>query len=504
MIDDEKLKTNAAIVPDELDLIVEDLAADLSPDNDVTGRVTPWKNAIYKVVIGLALTVVQLNFWNLNYILPLVAVVLLLTGSRALRTQNRGFNALFWASIFMAVLRGFLLISAGSCLWALLWTDTLETVLSIIGTILNLVLLIAFRTGRAQAREKAGTEPKTGWATAAILWYLAVIVLELTGLANTLIYILFAVYLVIIIALIIQARNLSKAGYTLEPEPSKLSDLTVAGLYVGIIVAGIAVCGLFFTRLPMQWQERDEAGRSTELARQAEQQLTELGMPQIILNDLGGEELALMWGADKVLIQELPENFTNDPSLSGLLITHVAVRTPSQNGSGKYKWWFIHYFLWPEETHFAGVETIKTDALYRITNGQGQTVDNAVYDIYGRVLMDKNGMAFEAPYYGHSSGHFSSDDPRSYKTGWVMEFRLDRTRFSAKFSFPRKTQNARGYIMYSTIAYTDDLTFCSEIVYWHHKGFYYPFADPTIQHNSIIPGRAYMNRSEQTRFSTAD
>ena len=61
-------------------------------------------------------------------------------------------------------------------------------------------------------------------------------------------------------------------------------------------------------------------------------------------------------------------------------------------------------------------------------------IDNTATDISGRVLMDRNGAGYEAPYYGHTLGRFSSDDPDNYRTGWLIEFRLDRTLFSAKLN----------------------------------------------------------------------
>ena len=385
MADDMKLKKDAALAPDDFDLMVEDLTAELMPESGVADKVTPWKSAMYKVVLGLALLIIQFNFWGLNFILPLAGSTMLLIGSRSLRKENGGFRALYAGAVIMAVLRGFLLVSAASCLWSLSFAKNLNNIIGIPGLLLNLWLLGAFRTGLAETMEKSGTELKTGWATAAVIWYLLVIVLGLTGLAEALIYVLAAVYVVMIIALLIQARNMDKAGYVLQPEPSRISDLGLGGLYVGIIAVGIIICGLFFSRLPMDWNPKSEV--DTQIAKQSAQQLAELGVPESIINDLDEEDLALLWGADKVLIQELPENKDNDSS-PGLVMTHVAVRTPSDGSSSvKYIWHFIHHFEWPGEAHFAGTETIHMDALLSVVNNQGQIMDNTVFNISGRILV---------------------------------------------------------------------------------------------------------------------
>ena len=327
MADDMKLKKDAAPAPDDFDLMVEDLTAELMPGSGMAEKVTPWKSAIYKVVLGLALLIIQFNIWGLNFILPLAGSTMLLIGSRSLRKENGGFRALYVGAVIMAVLRGFLLVSAASCLWSLSFAQNLNNLIGIPGLVLNLWLLGAFRTGLAETMEKSGTGVKAGWASAAVIWYLFVIVLGLTGLAAALIYVLAAVYVMLIIALLIQAHNMDKAGFVLQPKPSRLSDLGLGGLYVGIIVIGIIVCGLFLSRLPMDWQPKPEV--DTQIAEQSAQQLAELGVPENIINDLGEEDLALLWGADKVLIQELPENKDDDPS-PGLVNTMPA----SSNCSG--------------------------------------------------------------------------------------------------------------------------------------------------------------------------
>ena len=496
MSDKEIMKNCPAPQLDDFDLMVEDLAGELVPERRIAESVTPWKNALRKVVAGLALTILQINNANLDLLLPLIGMVLLLVGSRALRNANGAFRMLYHTAIVMAVLRGFLLVSAASCLWVAARTEVLSNVLGVIGLLLNLWLLIGFRTGLANAMEKAGAEPKTGWATAAVLWYLAVLVLSLTGIADVLVWLIIAVYVLIISALIVQAGKLDMAGYALEPSVSKLSDLAFGGLYVGIVALGIVICGLFFSRLPMQWQVRGDECINTQTARQAQQQLLELGVPEEIVNVLGEEDLSLLWGADRVLVQELPENASNDPSLRGLLITHVAVRVPQKNDHEKYKWRFIHYFVWPDKARFGGIETIKMDALYSVTNDQGQMIDNTASEISGRVLMDKDGIVYEAPYYGHSLNGDASE--------WGVDFRIDRTIFATKFSFPRTAENARGYLMYAALFNIDNITFCSRMDYWHTGGFLYPYADPSLQNQRIVPLGSYMTRSENTRFETSD
>lgn len=65
---------------------------DLPPEG-IVEEVTPWKRAWNRVLVGMALSTVTLNFWLLDTILPAVGVVLMLLGFRSLRRENDGSEA---------------------------------------------------------------------------------------------------------------------------------------------------------------------------------------------------------------------------------------------------------------------------------------------------------------------------------------------------------------------------------------------------------------------------
>ena len=75
----------------ELDRLLECGLTDLPP-GDVLEDVTPWKRAMNRVLLGMALTGITLNVLCLNYLLPAVGMALLLLGFRALRRENRWFG----------------------------------------------------------------------------------------------------------------------------------------------------------------------------------------------------------------------------------------------------------------------------------------------------------------------------------------------------------------------------------------------------------------------------
>ena len=62
-------------------------SVDELPPEEIVADVTPWRRAMERVLFGLALCMVTLNFWCLNYFLPAIGTVLLLLGFRALRRR---------------------------------------------------------------------------------------------------------------------------------------------------------------------------------------------------------------------------------------------------------------------------------------------------------------------------------------------------------------------------------------------------------------------------------
>ena len=82
----------------ELDRLLECGLADLPP-GDVLEGVTPWKRAMNRVLLGMALTGITLNALCLNYLLPAVGMALLLLGFRALRRENRWFGACWGVTV---------------------------------------------------------------------------------------------------------------------------------------------------------------------------------------------------------------------------------------------------------------------------------------------------------------------------------------------------------------------------------------------------------------------
>lgn len=74
---------------------------------------SPWERAMGRVLMGIILTSLTLNFWCLDHILPAIGTVLMVLGFRALRKENPWFRS------------GYLLAAVRAwCVWVTLILNT--------------------------------------------------------------------------------------------------------------------------------------------------------------------------------------------------------------------------------------------------------------------------------------------------------------------------------------------------------------------------------------------
>ena len=86
---------------DAFEALLAQSVAELPPE-EIVAEVTPWRRAMNRILFGMALCAITLNFWCLNYILPAIGTVLLLLGFRALRRENRWLGGCFAVTVIRA------------------------------------------------------------------------------------------------------------------------------------------------------------------------------------------------------------------------------------------------------------------------------------------------------------------------------------------------------------------------------------------------------------------
>lgn len=454
-----------AMSESDLDALLTASVSEPPPD-DVIRAVTPWRRAMNRVLTGMALSTITLNFWALNYILPAVGVLLSLLGFRALRRENGWFRGCWILTLVRTVSDLFTM-----CLLATIFHSAVQDfpafrVWNAIHLLAIFLQLFFLWRGFHAVQRKAGLPAHAGGAAALPVWYAVVGALALLEYSGLLLLLpMLAAYALILRSLVQLSRELDEAGYAVEAAPVRLSDRAVRRVFLVLAALGLLSGFLFGGRYPMDWQPAD-ASTSAEAAR-VKAHLAGLGFPEDVLADLTDEEILACDGALRVRVTT-DDHAVNDgrqvATTSGnsthvrtvydvreLRITSVGVELPG----ARERWRIFHHFRWVADPGCRGTEAIQLWPAYQQPN-EGWAADGGVT---GRVLYDADGMTYAAPYYSLDSVTYTADS--------ILWGEQTSTDVFAAFSLPRRGENCRGYLAYSIEELQDSWIINAWINYTH-------------------------------------
>lgn len=444
-------------------------SVDELPPEEIVADVTPWRRAMERVLFGLALCMVTLNFWCLNYLLPAIGTVLLLLGFRALRRENPWLGGCF----VCAVLRAACVFPSLILNTTILPGDAFRSAAAAVSAALMLTLLLCFWQGLRAVRRKAGLPAQGGGAGALLVWYVLMCVLAAVHYTGLLVPIAMLVgYVCILRSLFQLSRALDEAGYAIAPQPVRVTDRCIALVLAAALGIGCTLGYLFGSSYRMDWQPAD-ASEQTQTAA-IRQQLLDLGFPEAVLNDLTPEDIAACGGALRVVVEveDYPVNdgrtvlweayneknerhYVQDTvyDVKELRLTGVAVQLPGERET----WRVFHHFLWTTDPGFCGTEALQIRPAYRsIPEGW-----SAAGDVTGRVLYDRDGQTFTASY--HTLGR------QTYTADSVFFGQRTNSDLFAAFSMPRHAESARGYVAYSAAGAQSGYLLSSWCNYTHQQ-----------------------------------
>ena len=451
------------------------------PPEEVVRDVTPWKRAMNRVLIGMVLCTITLNFWYLNYILPAVGMVLWLLGLRALRRENGYFTACFvlillWCACFFPTL----ILNTFACRDDFI-PERVTTSLTQVSVAVHLLGLFCLWLGLRAVQQKAGLPPRAGGVLALMLWYGVVYLLVLIQYPGMILPLILLVAFIFILRSICKTtKALSEAGYTVHPAPVKVPDLWLVLILAAVLVLGCAAGYLFGAQHPMDWQPLEE----TETAETAEikANLLDLGFPESILSDLAEEDLAACAGALRVDVESKfysPTLRHEKTSNKRLRITGIAVQVPGEAET----WVILHHFLWETGPEFFGTDALEVWPAYQI-GARGWAKGG---DVTGRLLYDRDGQTYTAPYYFLGEATAVDTGALSMLLGTTQQ-----TNLYAGFSLPREGENRRGYLAYTIFDAGDAFSINSHFSYMHqHTWFQYP-ATTALQAELSSPGTIFI------------
>ena len=432
----------------DFEAMLQDALPNLPPE-DVVAYVTPWKKAMNRLLAGLLLSLLNIQFLCLDYILPSVGMGLCLLGLRSLRKENRCFRLCYAITILRALALLAILISNATIYHSILDDSALSGIMAAA----QFVFLLSFWQALCAVKGKAGMEHSAKNAFALVVWYAVLAVLALLNYSGLLVPIaLIVAYIFIFRSLYKLSRELDEAGYAIQPAALRIADRPLAIAMAAVVVIGCACGYLFGGRYAMTWTPIEQSTQNdTEEIRA---QLLELGFPEDFLNDLTEEDILSCAGATELFVHSDAARWSDarGASVGDLQFSGVAVRL----SDGPQTIRLFQRFVWPQRQHFYGTEALQlwtaSDEAWVLTS-----------DVTGRLLYDENGQTYTAPY--------ASLGRKSYSYNSIFWGSQDRVDVFATFSLPRSGENCRGYLTYTVEAYeaVNDYIISSWLNYDHQR-----------------------------------
>ena len=470
------------------ELLREDAAA-LPPPAD--GEITPWRTAMDRILWGMGLTPITLNFLWLAVLLPAIGAVLLVLGFRTLRRENAPLRWGYRLSLLALAIR-----FAGDVL-AALPVDVGNTP-AYVHIPVTLALYVCLWRGMVGVSRAAGAEkPAAPAAGAMAVFYATLTALALIGLEGWLLVLpLLALYLFLLRSMVRLSRSLTDTGYAITAAPVRLSDSAVLWGALGALLAAVLLTAFLGQRYPMGWHTRSDAPQSVPIR----QELLEKGFPAQVLDDLTAEEVSRMAGAVRVYRQVerlysdtdyrtiTTTHYMSDPvrplvfdrtitDVDGegerhytyvyrvydtleQTMTHVAVELPEEDGVRRYI--YIHYLTYdtPPSPYTEMLE------LWPAWQTQGDWFPGG--HVSGRVLCERNGTAQAAAFHTLKSGSQQVSDLFGTR---------QTQRITAGWSFPRGVESPRAYVFYDALRGQDGWVIESWANYVCQTAPVYPFRD---------------------------
>ena len=396
---------------------------------------SPWQHLASKLVWGVVFSTITIHFLYLDLILPAIGIIWLVQALRPLRRENGWLRLCYGLTWVLCAVRltGFALqgtLLPESALYAAL---KLPVGLAVVAV--WLVFYFALWRGLLAIARRAGQEnPSAPGAAMLMVWYGALMALALSGVQQVGWFafgLMLLLYFLILRSVWKTLHFFEENGYVLQPLQPHLSDRALTWLWLAVVAAVITLALTFGTRYPMDWQPRpaDEQAGYEEIV----ENLRALGLPEDMVADLAGEDLAALAGAERVVWSgNGTDRYVTDDG-GKITFRTAAIRLPHQ-GVGD-RWAILHYFVWEKMPQFRGTEALQLWAAYR--GSDGILPDEALTPRLRLLHAGPSGLMTVSPQMETVAG---ADD--------IFGLIGPENEQIAVWSMPREEGQVRGYVLY--------------------------------------------------------
>lgn len=239
----------------DFDRELMDTLADLPPSPEVVAAVTPWREAMTRILWGLFLTTFHLNNLGLQYLLPALGTVLLYLGFRGLRNANRWFRFGWNISVCQAIL-----FYMDSVLKATPLAPSLPLVWKVFVFSLTPLLYLSLWRGLRQAAREVDRVPARDPALLALVWYgvLALIAWRWPNPDMWVFLVVLGLYLAILRSLWGVTKELEDWGYAVRAAVPRVSAGRFRLLYLGTLLAAVLLAAALSSHASPDFRPAEE------------------------------------------------------------------------------------------------------------------------------------------------------------------------------------------------------------------------------------------------------
>ncbi len=468
--------------------MIEGLSEAAPPDEEIR-RTNPWSMPLDRIIGGLILTTLHLNFLYLQYLLPTIGTVLIFLGFRSLRNENSYFKTLWLFSIIK------LFVQLASLVWLstpLHISNYPELTIGFVMQVYQIAMFLLFHAALKETFKKAGKsmgETPLVWAA---LWTAAAFLVALSPLAGSWrVFIpMIACYIFIIRLLYRIEGQLADTGYLLINAPVRINGRTFGKAYCLTALILVLVCNSFYNHLSLEPREY-QAPQITE----ARQRLLELTFPAEALQCLSDEDVMML--SEAVNVEAFSKQLMFDPKkiesremeLGAIYITHTY--EPGQKNMEvttiyaempENRVYVMQYFTWQ------GGKPVWQDG-FLISDGTGTEAKEII----------SSGL-----FYSKKGARYKADFPRLTCEPIIRNTMFGSYRstpITAAISYPFGAEEQRGYVLYryTVMADSDVYSTYSLFTYIHRTN---PLRIPYARTEDLILKGAYVIEDELQQHYT--
>lgn len=441
---------------------------------DNNQKIKHYHKDIHGIVFGIFLNIMNFNFLYLQYILPALGAVLLFSGVKDLKEENKYFKLSYKLSIVNLILNLGTFIYVASPLYIEINRSFIFTIVS---TVFNLCFILLIRRGIKEIFIINGLELKRDPILGVVIFRLTTLFIISIGLSA-----FWVTFILIILWYIYLFQSLIKFGYEML-EINYVPNINGRKIDRKIIIVGyLILCSLVtsvtcvvsnnISLTPKEFMYYDDTKERDILIKK--------GIPAAIINDISDEEIKLLKDTINVEVKseylyfdkskEYMNSEVNETNSNNKLNSTTVFCQQKDNN-----FYTIVYFQWLEGNPYWG-------------DGINISVAGYMEDVVGKLLYNKDNKNYIADI---PNLQILSNDNINNNI-----YYNENEKLHGDINYPFGSENKKGYIFYK-INTPQGYTIGSNIVNYIH--YRHPFKIPYVDN---MKDDKFINNNLRQQYTT--